>query len=381
MPIINNEYTLLIIESSPEELEKIRKMVQEAEFNVITACTQEEGIRKAQRHLPDLILLDREESAEKEFMTIRELKKNEITKDIPVLFCTSIRTDSGIPESLAYDNIDFIVKPLHKKELIIRIQHQLFLLEAQRTILKQNEKLKRIIESRDKMYSIIAHDLRAPIGTIKMINTAIESRREHIHDSKVSKYFEMINETTEEAFNLLENLLRWSRNQNGKTKVSTTTFNLTNTVRQVVSLFSTIANNKNIELRNNIKQEHMTCADEDMVKTVLRNLLSNAIKFTFSEGRIDINATEANNYIILAVKDNGIGIKKELQHRLLRNDEHLSTHGTGNEKGSGLGLLLCRDFVKMNKGKIWFTSTENQGTTFYFSIPKSKSKETSLPAN
>lgn len=370
MPINNNEYTLLIIESSPEELEKICKMIQEEGFNIITSCDQEEAIRKAQTRLPDLILLDREQSAQKEFMTIRELKKNDITKSIPVLLYTSIRTDSDLPECLSYDNIDFIVKPLHKRELIIRIQHQLFLLEAQRTILKQNEKLKKIIESRDKLYSVIAHDLRAPIGTIKMINAAIESRKEKIKDDKVRRLFEMINETTEQAFNLLENLLRWSRKQNGKTKALPTTFNIENTARQVVGLFSTIASSKNIELHNNIRQELMVYADEDMVKTVFRNLLSNAIKFTFSKGRIDINFSEDSKHITIAVKDNGLGIKKELQQKLLKDSEYGTTYGTLNEKGCGLGLLLCRDFVKMNKGKLWFTSIENQGTTFYFTIPK-----------
>lgn len=148
---------------------------------------------------------------------------------------------------------DFITKPFRPQELVTRVQHQLSLLRAERVIRRQNEKLKKSLEARDKLYSIIAHDLRAPIGTIKMINSSIEAQKAKIKDPQISKLFEMINETTEEAFNLLENLLRWTRNQNGKTKIYATLFNLTPVARQVVSLFSAIANAKEIELINRIE--------------------------------------------------------------------------------------------------------------------------------
>ena len=174
-------------------------------------------------------------------------------------------SENHIPECLNYDNIDFITKPFRPQELVIRVQHQLSLLRAERVIRRQNEKLKKSLEARDKLYSIIAHDLRAPIGTIKMINSSIEAQKVKIKDPQISKLFEMINETTEEAFNLLENLLRWTRNQNGKTKIYATLFNLTPVARQVVSLFSAIANAKEIELINRIEGKFDIFADEDMI--------------------------------------------------------------------------------------------------------------------
>ena len=183
----------------------------------------------------------------------------------------------------------------------------------------------------------------------------------------------MINETTEEAFNLLENLLRWTRNQNGKTKIYATLFNLTPVARQVVSLFSAIANAKEIELINRIEGKFDIFADEDMIKTVLRNLISNAIKFTYTGGQVELSLADSGDYWTIYVKDNGKGIPKDLQAHLLKSDEYITTYGTHNEKGSGLGLILCRDFIRMNKGKLHFCSQEGIGTTFYFTIPKASS--------
>lgn len=138
----------------------------------------------------------------------------------------------------------------------------------------------------------------------------------------------MINETTEQAFNLLENLLRWSRNLNGKTKVVRSNFDLAISIREVLSLFTAIAKSKNINLVNSVKKPVFVYADEDMIKTVLRNLISNAIKFTYPGGEVSIMLTEYNEQVSVAVKDNGQGIKKENQSKLLKDGQLCSTYGT-----------------------------------------------------
>lgn len=301
---------------------------------------------------------------------IRRMKRNKDTRGISMLFVAAITEQTYIPDCLFYDNVDFISKPFRPKELVIRIQHQLSLIEAKKIIHLQNQKLQKTIESRDKLYSVIAHDLRAPIGTIKMITASLENDRNRMTDPHVLKSFDMIHETSEEAYNLLENLLRWSRNQNGKTRVYPTTFDLSKAIHQVIVLFNAIAASKELKMNDHSIPGVVVYADEDMIRTVLRNLLSNAIKFSFPGGLIDISLSEMPDMIMVAVKDNGQGIKKELQSKLLKGNEYISTYGTHNEKGSGLGLMLCRDFVKMNKGKFWFSSQENKGTTFYFTVPR-----------
>lgn len=371
MLIHNNQYTLLVVTSSFEEPGKILEILREAAFQVIVAQDFDEIVHVAKLKHPDLLILNVKSSEEREgYAMIRRMKRNKDTRGISMLFVAAITEQTYIPDCLFYDNVDFISKPFRPKELVIRIQHQLSLIEAKKIIHSQNQKLQKTIESRDKLYSVIAHDLRAPIGTIKMITASLENDRNRMTDPHVLKSFDMIHETSEEAYNLLENLLRWSRNQNGKTRVYPTTFDLSKAIHQVIVLFNAIAASKELKMNDHSMPGVVVYADEDMIRTVLRNLLSNAIKFSFPGGLIDISLSEMPDMIMVAVKDNGQGIKKELQSKLLKGNEYISTYGTHNEKGSGLGLMLCRDFVKMNKGKFWFSSQENKGTTFYFTVPR-----------
>lgn len=371
MLIHNNQYTLLVVTSSFEEPGEILETLREAAFQVTTARNFDEIVHAAKLKQPDLLILNVKPSEEQEeYAIIRRMKRHKDTRGISMLFIAAITEQTYIPDCLFYDNVDFISKPFRPKELVIRIQHQLSLMEAKKTICLQNQKLQKTMESRDKLYSVIAHDLRAPIGTIKMIAASLENERNQMTDPHILKSFDMIHETTEEAYNLLENLLRWSRNQNGKTRIYPTTFDLSKAIYHVLALFTAIADSKGISVNNHSKVNVTVYADEDMIRTVLRNLLSNAIKFSFPGGQIDVGLSEMPDMVMVSVKDNGQGIKKELQSKLLKGNEYISTYGTHNEKGSGLGLILCRDFVKMNKGKLWFSSQENKGTTFYFTVPR-----------
>ena len=371
MLIHNNQYTLLVVTSSFEEPGEILETLWEAAFQVTTARDFDEIVHAAKLKQPDLLILNVKPSEEQEeYAIIRRMKRHKDTRGISMLFIAAITEQTYIPDCLFYDNVDFISKPFRPKELVIRIQHQLSLMEAKKTICLQNQKLQKTMELRDKLYSVIAHDLRAPIGTIKMIAASLENERNQMTDPHILKSFDMIHETTEEAYNLLENLLRWSRNQNGKTRIYPTTFDLSKAIYHVLALFTAIADSKGISVNNHSKANVTVYADEDMIRTVLRNLLSNAIKFSFPGGQIDVGLSEMPDMVMVSVKDNGQGIKKELQSKLLKGNEYISTYGTHNEKGSGLGLILCRDFVKMNKGKLWFSSQENKGTTFYFTVPR-----------
>lgn len=344
-----------------KEPEKIVRILENAGFHTYVATDIAHAITTIQAKQADLIIYGQGRT---------DLLPPSMIQQIPVLLITPI-IDNQLIGELKYTNFDFIISPFPSRELVIRIQHQLLLSKAGRTLLRQNARLKKTLEARDKLYSVIAHDLRAPIGTIKMINSSIACQKSKIKDPDILKLFEMVNDTTEEAFNLLENLLRWTRNQNGKTKLYATDFNLSKSIRQIVSLFATMASTKDIAIHNHAATEHIIYADEDMIKTVLRNLLSNAVKFTYPGGRIDIDVTDSGDCTLVSVKDNGKGISKEIQKKLLKPDEYITTYGTRNEKGSGLGLILCQEFIKMNKGRFWFESQEGIGTTFFFTLPRS----------
>mgnify|MGYP000144797648 CR=1 FL=1 len=366
---------ILIIDDDSAVRSSLSFMLKRAGYEAQAVPGPREAMEVVRSVVPDLILMDMNftlSTTGEEGLTL--LKQVKIFRpETPVILMTAWGSIQLAVQGMQAGAFDFITKPFRPQELVIRVQHQLSLLRAERVIRRQNEKLKKSLEARDKLYSIIAHDLRAPIGTIKMINSSIEAQKVKIKDPQISKLFEMINETTEEAFNLLENLLRWTRNQNGKTKIYATLFNLTPVARQVVSLFSAIANAKEIELINRIEGKFDIFADEDMIKTVLRNLISNAIKFTYTGGQVELSLADSGDCWTIYVKDNGKGIPKDLQTHLLKSDEYITTYGTHNEKGSGLGLILCRDFIRMNKGKLHFCSQEGIGTTFYFTIPKASS--------
>lgn len=368
MPIDNGKYMILLLRALTGYASEIGRTLQESGFRFQQADGLD-GQEISAKEPPDLIVVDAGREAEEYPRMLRRLKSRTVTSAIPLLFCVSVENDDFISQCLTYDDTDFIMSPFSSRELVLRLQRQLLLLRARRTIQRQHQKLKDTLEARDKLYSVIAHDLRAPISTIKMINAAIQERRAFIRDEQTLNFFQMINATTEEAFDLLENLLRWTRNRNGKTKIYAAEFNMTLAVRQVVALFKPIAGNKEITLQNRVDKTFYIYADEDMVKTVLRNLLSNAVKFTYPGGVVEISVQQTPNGVLTSVRDNGKGIPRELQARLLKNNQYITTFGTRNEKGSGLGLALCRDFIEMNKGKFFFSSREGVGSTFSFLLP------------
>lgn len=371
MPIDNTKYTLLLVLSLLQQPEEMIRILSEAGFRIRQALDMRNALEMAASESLDMMLVGVDDP-EAGTACLREVRRHPHTAGMPVLLVAAAANQGDLSECLIDDDVDFIIRPFQAQELVVRVQHQLSFLKAERIIRRQNERLKRTLKDRDKLYSVIAHDLRAPIGTVKMINAAIEGRKACLQDPQLARWFGMINETTEEAYHLLENLLRWTRLQNGTTKVYTAEFNVHGTIRQVCLLFQTIAAAKGIALDNMTAGILKVCADEDMVKTILRNLLSNAIKFTYPGGRIEMETQEKDRWIQVCVRDNGRGMSKEIRQKLLKRNEYVTTYGTHNEKGSGLGLVLVRDFVKLNKGSFSFHSQEGVGTTFCFTLPKAE---------
>jgi two-component system sensor histidine kinase/response regulator len=265
---------------------------------------------------------------------------------------------------------DFISKPFNKEELMIRVRHQISLVAAKRALIERNEELHRTITSRDKLYSVIAHDLRSPLGSIKMVlNMLIINLPPEMIGEEMHELLTVANQTTEETFALLDNLLKWTKSQIGRLKICYQDTNIVEILQSVMDIFNMVADLKGISIKLEAPERMMANADIDMIKTVVRNLLSNAIKFSRENSTIVISATTEDGKAIISVKDSGCGIAEEDQAKLLHTDTHFSTFGTNNEEGSGLGLLLCQDFVEKNNGKLWFTSKKGEGSTFSFSIP------------
>ena len=236
---------------------------------------------------------------------------------------------------------------------------------------KYSNELKELIASKDKFFSIIAHDLKSPFNALIGYSEMIAQEHKEMAADELGVFAENMYFVAKKTYNLLENLLEWSRIQTGRMSFNPEPLALFQIAQQVVDIFVVNAKKKGIILRNRISPEFEVVADSNMIFTVMRNLTSNAIKFTSEGDEVTITAEDEGMFIRCSVKDTGLGITEEDQQKLFRIDIHHSEIGTDQEKGTGLGLLLCKELIEKNGGTIWVESTPGKGSEFFFSIPKS----------
>lgn len=370
MEINPSEYKILIVDDVMSNVLLLKVLLTNEKFAIATASNGRQALEQVEKENPDLVLLDVMMPDMSGFEVAQHLKSNPQTAEIPIIFLTALNSTADIVKGFQVGANDFISKPYNKEELIIRVTHQISLVAAKRLILSKTEELQRTIAGRDKLYSVIAHDLRSPMGSIKMVlNMLILNLPFEKIGAEMYELLTMANQTTEDVFSLLDNLLKWTKSQIGKLNVVYQDVDLVEVTDGVIEIFSMVASLKKIRIREMKPERMMVNADIDMLKTVVRNLLSNAIKFSKENSEILVKMEEVNGMAVVSVQDHGCGISEEGQKKLLHADTHFSTFGTNNEEGSGLGLLLCKDFVVKNGGKLWFTSKEGEGSIFSFSIP------------
>lgn len=371
MEINPSEYKVFIVDDVISNVLLLKVLLTNEKFQIATAGNGMQALEQVRKEKPDLVLLDVMMPDINGFEVAKRMKADPEMAEIPIIFLTALNGTTDIVNGFKAGGNDFISKPFNKEELIIRVSHQISLIAAKRIIVAQTEELRKTIMGRDKLYSVIAHDLRSPMGSIKMVlNMLILNLPSNVIGEEMYELLTMANQTTEDVFALLDNLLKWTKSQIGKLKVVYQDFNMVEVVEGVCEIFAMVASLKNIKIVQEIPAENVYVhADIDMVKTVIRNLISNAIKFSNEGTEVVVSLTEEDGMAIVKVKDHGCGIDEENQKKLLHTDTHFSTFGTNNEEGSGLGLLLCQDFAVKNGGKLWFTSKEGEGSTFSFSIP------------
>jgi PAS domain S-box-containing protein len=235
-----------------------------------------------------------------------------------------------------------------------------------------NTELERLNRTKDKFFSIIAHDLRNPFNAIIGFSSLLKNDYHELDDREKLNLLDLINVSSETAFNLLENLLQWARTQTNRIAYEPESFNLHELVSSNMNLHAIMAQKKQLILQNQVGSDLFVYADKNMINTVLRNLISNAIKFSEPEGVVRVNATEVNDQVEVSVADTGVGMNNEGLSKLFRIDTYYSTSGTQGESGTGLGLIICKEFVEKNNGRIKASSTPGKGTTMTFSISSSK---------
>ena len=241
---------------------------------------------------------------------------------------------------------------------------------AEETLMKSEKELRESNAAKDKFFSIIAHDLKNPFHSILNFSDLLLKHYSTYDKEEVQTFIKMIHESSRQAFNLLDNLLHWSRAQTGRINLHTDIVDLHDLVTKNIYLLEGAALEKNIHISHSVHPKTFILCDENMISTVIRNLLSNAIKFTRPTGKITISSREKSHIHEISVNDTGVGIKEEDLDKLFRIDIHYSTTGTANEEGTGLGLILCQEFVNLNNGSIRVISKPGKGSTFLVELPK-----------
>jgi signal transduction histidine kinase len=230
--------------------------------------------------------------------------------------------------------------------------------------------LKSSIATKDKFFSIIAHDLRNPLGNFKNVTELLFNSYNELTEEEKLEFISLMYESSKNTYSLLENLLEWSRTQIGTLLYNPVEFNLKMLSFDILKLLKSSADNKHIKLIVKISDSINIKADMNMIQTIIRNLISNAIKFTPENGLITLNAFNSNDTTIISVQDTGVGMSQETIDKLFRIDIPVSTLGTNYEVGTGLGLILCKEFVEKRQGKIWVESELGKGSIFYISLPR-----------
>ena len=371
MDITNSDFTILIVDDVDANVLLLKLLISKAGYKTLTAYNGKEALDIIIKQNPDLILLDIMMPIMDGHEVARQLKEMPDKAEIPIIFLSALNSTEDIVQGFKLGAADYVSKPFNKDELLTRINHQISLIHAKRTISSQTEELKRTILGRDKLYSVIAHDLRSPIASIRMVmEVLINGIQKETLDPDMYDLLIMANRLTDDSFTLMDNLLKWTKSQTGRlSTVYQDDVDVMNLVRGVVEVIRGVAKLKNITVNLTGNTSRIARLDIDMAKTALRNLLSNAVKFSYDGSEVEVVVKEEEDKVIVDVIDQGAGINKEKQKLLFKADTHFTSFGTGNEEGSGLGLLLCNEFVKRNGGELWFTSEEGKGSVFSFYIP------------
>lgn len=374
---------ILVVDDTPDNVRLLMEILGERGYKTRPALDGPHALATTHAEPPDLILLDIIMPKMDGYQVCEQLKADERTRDIPVIFISALNRVFDKVKAFSVGAVDYITKPFQAEEVLARVETHLALRNLQKNLQQEiarrkqsEEELRKLYQqlqeanaSKNKFFSIIGHDLRGPVGTLRELNEIIVENSECYSKDEIIKMMLVQRDSTNNLFALLENLLTWARSQQEMIKYQPQRINMMTIVTSNIALLTSKGAQKEITLRNGIEEKIFVYADYHMVNTVVRNLLSNALKFTQPQGTIDISATQNGRYVEVAVSDTGTGIPEECLAQLFRIDARFKRLGTANEQGTGLGLILCKEFVERHGGRIWVESEVGRGTIVRFTLP------------
>jgi signal transduction histidine kinase len=391
---------ILIVEDEVIAATFIKRVLRDFGYQVVGHFSSAEAAilfleeNKADLVLMDIVLEGQLDGIDAAAIIIRRF-------DIPILYLTSYSDEQKLDRAVATEPFGYILKPINERELHANIRMSVFKHELERKLhtyvtdleehqtklvqqaeqlsllnnqLQESEKhLKALNESKDKLFSIIAHDLRSPFNVLLGYSEYLAEDAPVIERDMLQKVATEMNLSLKSVFAMLDNLLEWARLQTGRTEYQPALVKTKSLLSAILDLLAPAVAQKELDLAVAVGESHEIFADENMLSSALQNLLTNAIKFTPRNGKIMINAGMSAEQATITIADSGVGIPPEKQAALFTIGTNLSSYGTENEPGSGLGLLLVNEFVKKSGGEITFKSKEGEGSSFTLAFPFRKS--------
>jgi signal transduction histidine kinase len=361
---------ILIVDDVHTNLRILGTILEEEGYKVRPVTNGKMALLVAEKEKPDLILLDIMMPDMDGFEVCRLLKENPKLNEVPVIFISALNETKDIITALNSGGVDYITKPFHPEEVRARVATHLQLYRQKIELKKQSEELLKLNNEKDKFFSIIAHDLRAPFNGFLGLTQILAKELPTLTMKELNMIAVSMQNSATNYFSLLENLLEWAKIQRGMVPFDPKLTELLPIVEDGLAAVLESAKNKEIELTWLIPDKLEIFADYHIVQTVIRNLVSNAVKFTPKGGKITLSAkANDDNSIEIAIKDTGIGMNSELIESLFCLDINTSRKGTEGEVSTGLGLILSKDFIEMHNGTISVESEVGKGSSFLFTIP------------
>ena len=361
---------ILVIDDSSTNLKLLDTTLSKAGFQVILAKDGEIGVEQAIQTKPDIVLLDVLMYGIDGFETCRRLKAYEVTRNIPVIFMTVLSEPVDKLTGFNVGGVDYITKPLYHEEVLARVNAHLTIRRQQKQLQDQTDQLQALNASKDKFFAILSQDLQGPFEELLHFTEFITEHIEGCRPEEIKEIVGTLRNSVGNLHELLKNLFAWSSIQRGALECHPQYFDIREIIGRNLTLFRATAEQKRIIIKSLVQAEIPVYADAGMVYIVIRNLISNALKFTKSGGKVRISATENQAWVEISVSDTGIGISAEDIAKLFRIDVKYQRVGTAGEEGTGLGLVLCKELVEKNGGRLSLESEVGKGTTVTFTLPK-----------
>lgn len=360
---IQNIPNILIVDDIPANLKVLGDILKSEGWKVRPVPSGALALQVAEKERPDLILLDIMMPDMDGYEVCRRLKENKLLHDIPVIFISALNETNDVVKALKYGGVDYITKPFRAEEISARVKTHI-------KLRRQSIELQELNIAKNRFFSIIAHDLRGPMGGFMGLTDILTEELNNMSMAEIQEFLASMRDSATNLFKLLENLLQWARIQEGGIILNRERVLFRQIVTESLEMIQESAKKKEITIECDISDQLEVFADSNLIQIVIRNLVSNAVKFSLRGGTVNISAkTTKDEGVEISVKDMGIGMNQNMVESLFRLDVKNGRSGTEGEQSTGLGLLLCKEFIEKHGGNISVESEVGKGSVFMFNIP------------